>query len=246
MRFYYYLTVICLYSILGVHGQKIKFEHYDDSDGLSHNSVRHIVQDKNGFLWLGTFSGLNRFDGYHFKPYTTETGENSINSDDVTALELDESSNKLWIGTRNGLTVLKLDTHEFKTFLPEKDNPNSLPDQEIRSIYVDKYKRVWVGTRDTGLYLFYPKEERFEKVVIEGFKHVKEIFEDKKGNIWIGSSNTGSIAKINLDTHGRISEITTYTLSIPNSNRINPYVNFIYEDFKSDIFVGTRDGGLYN
>lgn len=245
MRFYYYLTVICLYSILGVHGQKIKFEHYDDSDGLSHNSVRHIVQDKNGFLWLGTFSGLNRFDGYHFKPYTTETGENSINSDDVTALELDESSNKLWIGTRNGLTVLKLDTHEFKTFLPEKDNPNSLPDQEIRSIYVDKYKRVWVGTRDTGLYLFYPKEERFEKVVIEGFKHVKEIFEDKKGNIWIGSSNTGSIAKINLDTHGRISEITTYTLSIPNSNRINPYVNFIYEDFKSDIFVGTRDGGLY-
>ena len=47
--------------------QDIKFEHYNDDSGLSHNAVRHIVQDKHGFLWLGTFAGLNRFDGYEFK-----------------------------------------------------------------------------------------------------------------------------------------------------------------------------------
>jgi signal transduction histidine kinase/ligand-binding sensor domain-containing protein/DNA-binding response OmpR family regulator len=245
VKSFYFLVFFCLYSISVVQGQHIKFEHYNDSDGLSHNSVRHIVQDKNGFLWLGTFSGLNRFDGYSFKSYTTTTQEKGVNIDDVTALELDESTNKLWIGTRNGLTVLKLDTHVFKTYLPEENNTNSLPDQEIRSVYVDKFKRVWVGTKDTGLYLFYPDEERFEKVVIEGFKYVKEIFEDKKGNIWIGSYDSGSIAKIKLDALGRVSDITTFLLSIPNSNRINPYVNFIYEDFKSDIFVGTRDGGLY-
>jgi signal transduction histidine kinase/ligand-binding sensor domain-containing protein/DNA-binding response OmpR family regulator len=232
-------------SINGVFGQRLVFEHYNDTNGLSHNSVRHIVQDKNGFLWLGTFAGLNRFDGYHFKSYTTNSEENSIKSDDITALELDESTNKLWIGTRNGLTLFKLDSHEIRTFLPDKNNPNSLPDREVRSVYVDKFKRVWVGTKDTGLYLFYPKEERFEKVVIEGFKYVKEIFEDKKGNIWIGSYNSGSIAKIKLDTIGRISDIATYTLSIPNSNNINPFVNFIYEDFKSDIFVGTRESGLF-
>ncbi len=245
MRLYLICILLCVTSINGVFGQHLKFEHYNDGDGLSHNSVRHIVQDKNGFLWLGTFFGLNRFDGYHFKPYTTTSEGNSINSNDVTALELDESTNRLWIGTRNGLTVFKLDSHEFKTFLPDENNPNSLPDREVRSVYVDKFKRVWVGTKDMGLYLFYPKEERFEKVVIEGFNHVKEIFEDKKGNIWIGSYNTGSIAKINLDKLGRLSDIATYTLSIPNTNLINPYVNFIYEDFKSDIFVGTREGGLY-
>ena len=38
--------------------QDIKFEHYNDDSGLSHNAVRHIVQDKHGFLWLGTFAGL--------------------------------------------------------------------------------------------------------------------------------------------------------------------------------------------
>ncbi len=154
------IVCVCIYitSIIGVHGQRLKFEHYNDGNGLSHNSVRHIVQDKNGFLWLGTFSGLNRFDSYQFKSYTNSSPEKSINNNDITALELDESSNKLWIGTRNGLTVLKLDTHEFKTFLPDKNNPNGLQNGEIRSVYIDKFDRVWVGTRNDGVFWFCLRE----------------------------------------------------------------------------------------
>ena len=223
------------------HAQQLKFEHYNDQKGLSHNSVRHIVQDKKGFLWLGTFSGLNRFDGYQFKAFTTASKEKTINNDDITALRLDESSNRLWIGTRNGLTLLKLDTHEFITFLPDENDPNSIQDQEIRSIYVDKWDRIWVGTRDNGVFLFFLEEERFEKVNIAGFEYVKEIFEDKQGNLWIGSFREG-IAKITLDKEGEIDELMTYDLMVPNSNEKNPYINFIYEDFKSDIFVGTREG----
>ncbi|MEP3838617.1 MAG: two-component regulator propeller domain-containing protein [Algibacter sp.] len=234
---------LCFLFVLSSFAQNIKFGHYNDKDGLSHNSVRHIVQDKKGFLWLGTFSGLNRFDGYQFKSYlSSETESNALNNDDITSLELDESSNNLWIGTRNGLTLFELDTHTFKTFLPEKDNPNSLPDYEIRSLYIDKFSRIWVGTKNSGLYLFFPKENRFSKIHIEGFDYIKEIFEDKKGNIWIGSYETGSIAKITLDGKGGISKLLQYSLTIPNSNDINPYINFIYEDDKSDIFVGTREG----
>lgn len=146
-------------SIIEVHGQRLKFEHYNDGDGLSHNSVRHIVQDKKGFLWLGTFSGLNRFDGYQFKTYTTSSKEESVKSDDITALELDEDLDNLWIGTRNGLTLLNLETHKFSTFLPDENNPNSIPDKEIRGVFVDDFKRVWVGTFNSGVYLFYPERE---------------------------------------------------------------------------------------
>ncbi|MEP1487522.1 MAG: two-component regulator propeller domain-containing protein [Algibacter sp.] len=232
-----------LMSLIRLSGQNIKFEHYNDNDGLSHNSVRQIVQDKKGFLWLGTFSGLNRFDGYQFKSYmSSATTKNRLHNDDITVLELDESLNNLWIGTRKGLTLFKLDTHKFITYLPEKDNPNSLPDEEIRSVHVDEFSRIWVGTKSSGLYLFFPDENRFSKVHIEGFNYIKEIFEDKKGNIWIGSYDSGSVAKITLDDLGQITKIVEYTLSIPNSNDINPYINFIYEDFKSDIFVGTREG----
>ena len=59
------ILVFIFYVKLGA--QQLKFNHYNDKNGLSHNSVRHIIQDQQGFLWLGTFSGLNRFDGYQFK-----------------------------------------------------------------------------------------------------------------------------------------------------------------------------------
>ncbi|MDE3742781.1 hybrid sensor histidine kinase/response regulator transcription factor [Maribacter polysaccharolyticus] len=223
--------------------QGIKFEHYNDNSGLSHNSVRHLVQDKHGFLWIGTFSGLNRFDGYEFKSYVSNSeGENKINDDDITALELDADSNNLWIGTRRGLTLLKLDTYQFTTFLNEEGNPNSLPDDEIRSVFVDVHNRVWVGTKDKGLYIFHLEENRFEKINLPGFKYIKEIFEDSSGNIWIGSFGTASVAKITLQSNGEIQRTSSYTLNFPNTVEVNPYLNFIYEDGKKDIFIGTREG----
>ncbi|WP_304201527.1 hybrid sensor histidine kinase/response regulator transcription factor [Flavobacterium alvei] len=243
MKNHFYTVLFCLFTALYSNSQNIKFEHYNDNNGLSYNSVRHIVQDKKGFLWFGTYSGLNRFDGYQFKTYLSSSpGKNKLNNDDITALELDDASNNLWIGTRKGLTLFKTDTQTFTTFLPQKNNPNSLPDEEIRSVYVDKFKRVWVGTKTKGVYLFFFKENRFQKIPIKGFDYVKEIFEDKKGNIWVGSYETGSVAKISLNTNGAIAKIISYTLSVPYSDEKNPYLNFIYEDAKSDIFVGTRQG----
>ncbi|ALJ05439.1 histidine kinase [Pseudalgibacter alginicilyticus] len=241
-----YRFIISLYIalfFLNSYSQSIKFEHYNANGGLSHNSVRQIVQDKNGFLWIGTFSGLNRFDGYEFKSYLSSAeGHNKINNDDITALKLDQESNHLWIGTRKGLSLLKLNTYEFTTFLTDPNNSNSLPDEEIRSVYVDKHNRIWVGTKDKGLYLFHLKEERFEKINLPGFNYIKEIFEDSLGNIWIGSYNTAALAKINLNSAGSIKQVTNYSLNIPNSTDINPYINFIYEDGKKDIFIGTRTG----
>ena len=235
--------IIFFVGLFSASAQQIKFEHYNDKDGLSHNSVRYIVQDKQGFLWLGTFAGLNRFDGYQFETYLSSSlEENEIYNDDITDLEFDESTNNLWIGTRKGLTLFKTDTRKFTTYLPQNNNPNSLPDEEIRSVYVDKFKRVWVGTKTKGAFLFYPEEERFESIDLPGFGYIKEIYGDKKGNVWLGSFGTASVAKISLDSKGVFSKIKTYTLSIPNSDKKNPFLNFIFEDFKSDIFIGTREG----
>ncbi len=237
ITFFGFIFFFCAFS------QSIKFDHYNNNNGLSHNSVRHIVQDKHGFLWLGTFSGLNRFDGYEFKSYlSTSKNDNKLLNDDITDLVLDEKKNNLWIATRKGLSLFKTDTHKFITFLPEKNNPNSLPESEIRSIFVDKFERIWVGTRKMGVYMFFQDENRFQKLEIEGFNYIKSIFEDKKGNIWIGSYENGGVAKINLDSKGNIVQIVKYDLISPNYNEKNPYLYFIYEDAKSDIFAGTRKG----
>ncbi|MEP3390337.1 MAG: two-component regulator propeller domain-containing protein [Reichenbachiella sp.] len=237
------ISTLLILSIFYAQSQSIKFEHYNDKDGLSHNSIRHIVQDNQGFIWLGTFHGLNRFDGFQFQNYLSyDQGNNTIHNDDITALTLDSATNSLWIGTRKGLSHLQIDTHAFTTYLSDKKDPNSLPDEEIRSVYLDQFKRVWVGTKDAGLYLFEPNSNTFTKVPLDGFDYVKAIYEDSKGNIWVGAYETGGVAKIKLGSTGIISEIEYFTLEIPGSTATNPYLYFVYEDAKGDVFVGTREG----
>ncbi|MEM9143934.1 MAG: two-component regulator propeller domain-containing protein, partial [Bacteroidota bacterium] len=237
------LFLICVIPMLGMQAQTVKFEHYNDSDGLSHNAVRHIVQDRDGYLWLGTFSGLNRFDGYGFKSYSdTSNGSEVLPNDDITALELDRESNNLWIGTRKGLAFFDIDRNVFKTFLPDGNDSMSVQDEEIRAIHIDRFKQVWIGTKNKGFSIYRPGSNSFERVPLAGFNYIKEIFEDSQGNIWIGSYRTGGIAKIVLDNLGKISQIKQYRLRPDNFQEANPYVNFIYEDHKADVFVGSRDG----
>ncbi len=238
-----YTIVFLLLIFPSVFAEGIKFEHYSDYQGLSHNSVRHIIQDGSGLLWLGTFDGLNSFDGNNFTIFHSKTkSRKSINNNDITALAINHNTDQMWIGTRNGLTLHNLRTFQFTTFLPEKDNPQSLPDPEIRALYIDKFDRVWAGMKDKGLCFYDTKTNDFTKVEIDGFNYIKSIFEDSNGSIWIGSNGTGGIAKITLSSAGTIVKIKTYDLVIPNSKEINPYVYFIYQDDKSDIFVGSREG----
>lgn len=237
-----FLLLICFFISSSVHAEDIKLDHYSNEDGLSHNSVRCIVQDKLGLLWLGTFGGLNSFDGNKFTSYLNNSKlGNRIHNNDITAMEIDYESDQMWIGTRNGLTRYNFKTHQFKTFLPEKNNPQSICDSEIRSIYIDKYKRVWVGTKTQGLCIYEPKSETFSKVEFFGFNYIKSIFKDENGSIWIGSDHKG-LAKISINSTGTISNIKNYSLPVADSNEINPYIYFIYQDDKSDLFVGTREG----
>lgn len=223
--------------------QHLKFNHYNDKNGLSHNSVRHIIQDRQGFLWLGTFSGLNRFDGYQFKPdLLSSTLDSDIYNADVTDMELDPNTDDLWVATNKGLLLFNTATHKLVDFLHNKGEGGHFPYEEIRSVHMDRHKRLWVGTKYDGLYLYDPPEQLFTKIDLPNYNYIKEIFEDNGGNIWIGSYNGVSIAKITLNAQGSITQHTNYTLSVPHSDEKYPYIHFIYQDQKSDIFVGTRKG----
>jgi len=238
-----FTVIIVLFLSVFSYGKEIRFEHYNDEMGLSHNSVRHIVQDEFGFLWLGTFGGLNRFDGYNFKSYlSTASNENTLNNDDITALELDKDSNQLWIGTRNGLSVYNLKTHQFHTFLPEEGNPLSIPDSEIRALHIDKFNRIWIGTKNKGLCFYDPIVNKFVKIKLDNVKYIKSIIEDSSGNIWIGSYLERGVSKIVLTKEGKLSDVHYYDIEVPNVSEKNPYLYFLFEDDKLDLFAGTRRG----
>lgn len=229
--------------ILGYANNSIRFVHYDHSNGLSHNSIRHIIQDNTGYIWIGTFGGLNRFDGYQFKSFlSSDIGDNKIHNDDITALIYDNVEEKFWIGTRKGLTKYHIKNQRFTTYLAQKGKPNSITDNEIRALYIDKFERVWIGTKSNGLFLFDQDTEVFSKVELDGYEYIKVIYGDSKGYIWIGSYDSSGIAQITLDKNGDISNIKNFILPTQIQNDTNPYIYFIFEDAKSDIFAGTRKG----
>ncbi|MDL2278407.1 hybrid sensor histidine kinase/response regulator [Parabacteroides sp. OttesenSCG-928-G07] len=112
------------------------FRHYQVRDGLSDNLVTGFIQDKNGFIWIGTRDGLNKFDGYTFKTYRDETICNQLqNNNRIHHLDCDKNGN-LWIGTRVGLYKYEEKEDKFN-IIPSTQN------KHIRFFQFDSDNNLW-------------------------------------------------------------------------------------------------------
>lgn len=119
--------------------------------GLSNNSARCILRDKRGFIWVGTFDGLNRYDGYEFRVFRKQPNDSgSLICPVIYALGEDRAGN-IWVGTRQGLGVYNVATDRFNP-LRVKGSPAILTDV-VRAIAADHQNNVFVGTENTGLLL---------------------------------------------------------------------------------------------
>lgn len=104
------------------HAQKnYRFESISVDDGLSQSGVTCMVQDKFGFLWIGTQDGLNKYDGYSFKVYRHIEGDStSLPKNFVTNVFIDRDDN-LWVATLGYLGKYDIATGAFKNYRIEKD-----------------------------------------------------------------------------------------------------------------------------
>jgi signal transduction histidine kinase/ligand-binding sensor domain-containing protein len=149
-------------------------------DGLPQNSVRAIVQTRDGYLWLGTGGGLVRFDGVRFTVFdganTPALGDNRI-----TALA-EGPDGSLWIGTAQaGLVLLK--DGVFRAFRSERDTSYEERSRwQIRSIAPSRNGGVWIGTSGGGFRRF--KDGRFSQLFLDR-DVVAAMLEDRLGHVWV-------------------------------------------------------------
>ncbi len=130
----------------------LRFRRLDQESGLSQGSVLAMAQDAQGFVWLGTQDGLNRFDGFEFRVYRPDASRpGSLSNNWVSALAVDPDG-ALWIGTQAGLNRLRPDSERFEVFRHRPDEPRSLAGDSVLALHVDSRGRLWVGT-DAGLSL---------------------------------------------------------------------------------------------
>ena len=175
----------------------LRFQSLTEKDGLSNNVANYITQDKQGFIWIATDNGLNRFDGYRFKKiFTLEGDSTSIPDNAISNITID-SKNNLWLSTHNGMACFNPVTQQCISFKHHKGEDAVLEKYELPSIYIDTADNAWATTYD-GLYQFdrnfyYHKTDNNR---IDGFQrfeqycdHYRYISRDKNGQLWANIFN---------------------------------------------------------
>jgi signal transduction histidine kinase/DNA-binding NarL/FixJ family response regulator len=175
----------------------VHFTHITSDDGLAQNNIEAILQDSQGFMWIGTLAGLSRFDGYHFTTYEREINNpNSLRNNWIRDLYEDRQG-MIWIGTEGG-GVSRLDprTNTFTHFLPDPRNPNTIAGDRVFKIFEDSVGHFWfTGPGLTGINRWDPRTNTFTRYPANrndpaSFQGdaVWDIHEDAAGNLWMAAS----------------------------------------------------------
>lgn len=213
--------------------------HLTVEDGLSGNAVSAIVQDKYGFLWIGTKTGLNRYDGYEFKKYYYQPyNENSLPHNLIQTLFMDKENNILWIGTYKGLSCYDYKNDKFINYKYDKDNP--FPGDFAMSITEDKDKNIWIGTWYVGLVKYNVTEWKFIVYKLPDNRIYKIVYDNKENCIYAGTWG-GGLYQFFIDTK----KIITLKHNKFDDNTItNDIIYSIFKDRQGILWVGTFAGGL--
>lgn len=187
----------------------INFKNITSEDGLSQGTVETIIQDDQGYIWLGTNDGLCRYNGYEFKIYKhDEELENSITNNYIVDIKQDNSGN-IWGGTANGLS--KIDTKtDLITNYNMNDEEKSLSHYNIGDILITKSGDVLVGTSD-GLNIYNEKKDEFYRIFNKdsdlSSQFIRSLAEDENQNIWVATNN--GIDKIDIKNNKNIISFKT-------------------------------------
>jgi ligand-binding sensor domain-containing protein/signal transduction histidine kinase len=196
-------------------------------DDLPQNSVTALLQTRDGYLWLGTYGGLARFDGVRFVVYDSGNTE-SLHNNGIQAL-CERRDGSLWIGT-NGGGLTQYHDGEFSSY----GTLDGLPSDIVRVLYEDRRGTLWIGTNDglsalrDGRFTTYGTKEGLSNGV------VRAIAEDEDGALWIGT-NGGGLDRLE---NGRFTHLTVKD-GLPSD-----FVFALLKARDGALWIGTNGGGL--
>lgn len=222
------------------------FEHLTMRDGLSQSAVEGILQDSQGYLWLATESGLDRYDGNSVRVYRRERGDDHALASDYIWTIAEDSHSDLWLATMNGgVARWERRTDQFQLFRHDPARADSLASDQVRTLLIDADGAVWAGTLDRGL-------DRLDPVTgtARHFRHrdgdprslpsdaVFALYADHAGRIWVGSD--GGLSRYDPAIGGFIN----YGRTTDGAGLSDLLVRAIREDHNGALWVGTKHGGL--
>jgi len=210
----------------GFHMERISIE-----QGLSQGMVFDLLQDKEGFLWIATKDGLNRYDGYEFKVFTNDPyNPFSLSSNTVVTL-FEDSMGRIWVGTENaGLNVYDKRTGRFFRIQHRMDDATSLSGNQIACIQEAGPNQIIVTVLGKELNVLDLPDDFFEKntapqirrVALPNNAYASGIAKDGKGQIWV--STNGSVYRF---------------------EPLNGSLSKVLEGFSFETWVANPDGSIW-
>jgi ligand-binding sensor domain-containing protein/signal transduction histidine kinase len=181
--------------VSGISAQQLSIRHYDVSDGLAHSHVAAMHQDAKGYLWLATWEGLSRFDGYRFTNYTQRDGLGDPIINDIT----EDRQGRLWVATNGGGVARLIDDGKPSPSMQSGGRQkfisfrvgDSVPSNRVNALLFDSRNNLWCAT-DGGLYrgaTEQPGRLKFEVVVPYQGETSMAAFADRRGRLWFGMEN---------------------------------------------------------
>lgn len=216
-------------------------------DGLSNASVSGIVQDSQGFIWLATQGGLNRYDGSEFKIFENEPfNTDSLSGDLIQTIFLD-AGDILWIGTYSGLNRLDIRTNQIRHYRYSTEKSDSLSNDLIIAIARDARGALWVGTLNglcrldeaTGTFTRYFHDDEDPYSIPNNT--IRSLFRDSKGRLWVGATGGGLVSyDYERDRFER------HDLPAPGEGGVPPSISVqaIAEGRAGELWIGAWGTGL--
>jgi ligand-binding sensor domain-containing protein/signal transduction histidine kinase len=226
-------------------GEQTYFEQLSIKDGLPRTTIIGVNQDARGFLWVSTYDGLARYDGYTFINYIHRPDDStSLGQGGIRHICVDHFG-VLWAATDHGVSRFISSSESFTTYSPDSPLGSGLSNNSVRYIYEDKRGELWVGTAD-GLNRFDRERNTFVRFHIDsidarqsGHDLIRAIVEDLDGRLLLGT-NDGVVV---LNREGRSITRLQHNPNDPGSLS-SDRITCLAVDRTGALWVGTHHDGL--
>jgi ligand-binding sensor domain-containing protein len=242
---------IVIFFLIAVSGRvnaqpKSKAVHYSTEDGLSHDIITSIFKDSEGFMWFGTWDGINRFDGHRFLSFKSSPGDMSQLKNDRIQQITEDKANHLWIRAYDG-HIYRFDkgTQQFSPLASILKLPK-LSHMSINNIIAVEGNMLWLAAENKGL-IWVPDTRpgsaicyTYNKEGKGGFKipanNVNFLKKDNEGKIWVGTS--GGLINLVKDANG------IFQAHTPNPGNFNQLDFSAVAEWGNKLYFATNQGQL--
>jgi ligand-binding sensor domain-containing protein len=191
------LTGLLLTCCLHSHAQQpaLYFGRITTEKGLSNNHVNCILQDRRGFMWIGTNDGLNRYDGNHFIIFRNTPGDSTSLPGNMINDIIEDEDGVLWIATGDGglgrYDYRQPVSRQFRQYKHMPADTNSIPANGINKVVADRQGFLWLASNGFSVIRFHKASGKFDRPVSGGPRTALSLAFDHNGILWVGREGGG-------------------------------------------------------